>query len=140
MHTTIKSKNYSMDFEFFIIGKIKKKIAYSISDEVGVHYSEVFNVRKFSHNKDYIDEYKKKSEQLANKYQCKEIFGFLYQTDSEGKISAKSCKKIYEFIKNQGEEIPGYYYSAQDLDDKYFREFKKLLKDCVDNNCHLEWY
>lgn len=140
MYTTIKSKNYSADFEYFVISKIKRKIADNISDEVGAHYREAFDIRKFAHNQDYINEYKKKSEQLANKYQCKEIFGFLYQNEVEGKISVKSCKKIYEAIKDLGEDVNGYHYAARDLDDKYFREFKKLLKDCIDNNSHLEWY
>lgn len=66
-----------------------------------------------------------------------DILDFLYAPDCGGKISYKTCKKIYELIKDTDCKYCLRYaaYSHNDWAD-----FKQLLKECYSHRASLVWY
>jgi hypothetical protein len=47
------------------------------------------------------------------------------------------CEKIYEVIKDYDDNV--LYGYAGRPDCAKFKDFKKIVKDCVDNKCSMTW-
>lgn len=68
-----------------------------------------------------------------------DIINFLFASDCEGKISYKTCKKIYDLIKNIdfGKKI--FTYAAHS-DGKDYEKFKNFLLECYKYRRNMVWY
>ena len=67
----------------------------------------------------------------------KGIIEFLYAPDCEYKLTYGKCKRLYEAIKDYDDNIL-YGYAGRD-DCAKFKDFKKILKDCADNQISMRW-
>jgi hypothetical protein len=66
------------------------------------------------------------------------ILDFLYASDCEGKLSAKHCRRIYNVIKDYDDDVLYGYCGRPDC--AKFKDFKAIVKDCVDHNIQMRWW
>lgn len=131
---TGKSSKIELSGGYGMLLTIRELVAKAFDKELGEHYATLrFTIGDF----EKFDEITNKI--LSNKRFNNEdvdVIDFLFATDCGGKINYKTCKKIYELIKNIKVDVVLRYrfYSNNDLED-----FKQLLKDCYSNRCNLTW-
>ena len=66
------------------------------------------------------------------------IIEFLFACDCDGKLSYEGCKRLYELIKDYGNNNEKYGYTELD-DCATFADFKEIVKDCSENHWTMEW-
>lgn len=143
MGVTINSKNKSIDLGYIGFNRLRKKIAELINEEIAEHYNKceesafIFDDNK---REEFFKKYNLETERLDKKYDYKYnyILHFLYACDCEATIKVDVCKELYELIKDYDDEIC-YGYSGR-KDCAMFKDFKELVKDCIDNNEPMEWF
>ena len=126
----------SYDMGYITFHRLRTDIAYAISKEFGDHYAEM---PKACAKIIDVDSYNKRTEMLIKKYHCKERFlDFLYQNDTDGKLSPFKCKALLDGIQSiENDNLYGYTaYPAQCMTLKKFRE---LLSECFTRRCYLVW-
>lgn len=121
---------------------IRTKIALAFDKELGECYSTLVQCY-LSGNDDVVDEWKRKFNKILKnerfKTEDKDILNFLLASDCEGKISYKTCGKIYNLIKDI--EAPNlrlrYSFYSNEND---WKDFKTLLKECYSHRAYMVWY
>lgn len=131
-----------MDLGYGGFMRLRTKIAELVGDDVGEHYRKLVTAPSSIFEKDheaFFDAYDKKIAELTEKYSSKlrYIFDFLYASDCEAEISLEVCKELYEVIKDYDDDHPYGYYGRPDC--AMFKDFKEIIKDCIDNECDLRW-
>lgn len=126
----------SLDGGYGMLLLIREEVAKAWDKEFGKHYA---TLRYCIINEDYKRFDKKANEILKCerfKKEDEDIIDFLYASDCGGQISYKTCKKIYELIKDTNCEYCLRYaaYSNNDWED-----FKQLLKECYSHRSNLVW-
>lgn len=76
------------------------------------------------------------SVKLGDEYDC--IFEFLYASDCNGKISYKTSKEIWKYIKDYDDNVR-YGYSGRP-DCAMFKDFKEIIKSSMEKRCIVEWW
>ena len=131
---TGKSSKIELSGGYGMLLTIRELVAKAFDKEFGEHYA------RLRHTIDDIEDFDKTTNEILSHSRFKDedadIIDFLFASDCGGKINYKTCKKIYELIKNiKGNVVLRYrYYSNNDWED-----FKQLLKDCYSNKCNLTW-
>jgi hypothetical protein len=143
MGVTIHSKNNSLDLGYMGFNRLRTKIAELINDEILEHYKKCEDSMAFfdeSKKKEFFKKYNAKTKRLDKKYDYKynSVLHFLYACDCEAIMDVDVCKGIFEIIKDYDDDIL-YGYSGR-KDCTMFKNFKELVKDCVDNNESMRWY
>lgn len=141
MGFTICANNGSKIFDGGMGGfmSLRTNIALAFDKEFGEHY---FTLRKCIYEEDY-----KLFDQVTNKILSNErfkqededIIEFLFASDCGGVISHKTCKKIYDLIKDIdfGNQIFTYgFYS----DGKDYEHFKEFLLECYKYRRKMRWF
>lgn len=132
MGICLYNKEYEMDMGYFTFAQLRTIIAKLLNKEFGENYSLL---RKCIAEKDF-----KENDKIANsliaKYNLDEdVVGFLYQSDCSGKITYKTCRKIYKLIKDYDDNFMyGYVHSNHS-----FSYFKEMIKNCADKRRMLFW-
>lgn len=67
-----------------------------------------------------------------------DILDFLFMSDCEGKISAKTCKKIYDLIKDVDFGGRIFTYTAHS-DHKDYEHLKEFLLECSKKRACMRW-
>ena len=142
MGVTIESKNYSIDMGYGGFINLRTKVAELAADDIGEHYKKLekgmflFGEVK----KKFFEEYDKKTAELDEKYnhEFNAVLHFLYASDCGAVMPLDVCEKIYEVIKDYDDDV--LYGYAGKPDCAKFKDFKELVKDCIDNNCSMEWW
>ncbi len=88
----------------------------------------------------------KKNDQIADTIitqkhldrEYKDVLDFLYMPDSEGSISYKTCKKIYDLIKDVDFGSKEFRYAAYSNND--YKDFKEFLKECWSKKRKMRWF
>ncbi|PWL51806.1 MAG: hypothetical protein DBY38_12740 [Clostridium cadaveris] len=143
MGVTIRSKNKSIDLGYFGFRRLRIKVAELTNFEIEEHYryleqgTYIFNEKA---REIFFKKYDSKIMELDKKYNYKysSILNFLYSSDCEAVIEVDNCKDIYEIIKDYDDDVCYGYCGREDC--AMFKDFKELVKDCVDNNEPMEWY
>ena len=140
MGVTIHSKNYSIDMGSGDFFELRTKIAELTTPDIYEHYKALTNyfACTLEEKKIFFDDYNKKIEMLDKKYNGKysDILDFLYETDCGGNISNNVCISLWNIIKDYENETIKYGYIGRQTT---FNDFKKLVKDCIDNKTNLIW-
>jgi Txe/YoeB family toxin of Txe-Axe toxin-antitoxin module len=139
MGITLKSNGskISLDGGYSMLYKIRCRIALAWDKEFGEHYAKLPTLYC---NEDFKEFDKKTNKILQNerfKNEDSDLLEFLFASDCEGKCRPKTCKKIYDLIKNIHEEnlqLRYAFYSKNDWED-----FKQLLLDCYSHRANLTW-
>lgn len=143
MGVTINSKNKSIDLGYFGFNRLRTKIAGLINNEISKHYIECDKATCiFDDNKraEFFAKYNAETERLDKKYDYKynSVLHFLYACDCGATMEVDVCKEIYELIKDYDDNIQYGYTGRKDC--AMFKDFKELVKDCIDNKEPMEWY
>lgn len=141
MGVTISSKNHSIDMGYFGFNSLRTKVAELTAPDICEHYKGLTLAPMLGEaRKSYFDAYNKKTNELNEKYDGKYLYvlHFLYASDCGAEMPPDVCEKIYEVIKDYDDDIL-YGYSGRP-DCAKFKDFKEIVKNCIDNNCSMEWY
>ena len=125
-----------LDGGYSILIKIRTRVANAFDKEFGEHYKTLFDCYDNADFKAFNAKTRKILSDDRFKDEDKDIVEFLFASDCEGSISYKTCKKIYELIKDNNEPAQLRYalYSDNDWED-----FKQLLKECYSHRSKMYW-
>ena len=128
--------------------RLRTRIAQIYNEDLGELYDELGNFSKmderkkelglsYDDEKGYYDDYNSRLNDLVNKLELDvDILNFLYAPDCEGKASSKTCKKLYDLIKEvQSDTVYGYAHAYMT-----WEQFKELLWNCARKRRQLKWY
>lgn len=90
----------------------------------------------------YTSEWEKAINNIIAKKQFpdedEDILDFFFSSDCGGSISHKTCKKIYDLIKDIN--FAGYIFTYSAYSDgKDYEHFKDFLKTCYSKRCRMKW-
>lgn len=142
MGVTIESEHYSIDLGYGGFANIRMKVAELTAPDIFEHY-KYLNKGMFlsgKERKEFFEEYDKKIMELDEKYQEKKsnILDFLYSCDAGAVMDYHHCIDIYEVIKDYDDNVLYGYVGRPDC--VRFKDFKALVKDCVDTKTSMEWF
>lgn len=142
MGVTIESKNKSIDLGYAGFNNLRTKVAELTAGDIAEHYKKLNDALFLfgDDRKKYFEVYDRKITELSEKHNGEKdgILHFLYASDCEGEMPTEICKQIYEVIKDYDDNICYGYTGRKDC--AMFKDFKDLVKDCVDNNSKMEWW
>lgn len=141
MGLTIDSKHHSVDMGYFGFNNLRLKVAELTGKEIFEHYKNLENgMRLFEEEREeFFEKYNKKISEIQEKFNVPgEILDFLYAPDCNGSISPEACKKIWEVIKDYDDNILYGYIGRPDC--AKFKDFKEIVRDCIENQCKLKWF
>lgn len=141
MGYTITATNSNYDFSggYGQFKDLRENIALAFDKEFGRHYQTL----GFCHSKDTIKLFNDKANKILQddrfKDEDEDIISFLFAPDCDGSISYKTCKKIYDLIKDK--DYKGQYlnYIAWS-DGNDYEKFKEFLLDCYKHRRKMVWY
>lgn len=140
MGLTISSKNHSIDMGYCGFSRLRTKVAELTGKEIGNHYHKLSDGMLLfrEERKSFFEDYNEKISVLEKKYKIPSgVIDFLYACDADGKLSYGKCRQLYNIIKDYDDDVLYGYYGRNDC--AMFKDFKKIIKDCVENKCKLEW-
>ena len=140
MGVTITATNSSYSFDMGCGGffNLRKNIALALDKDFGENYALIakcYTDNQYTEN-DRAAELIIADKQLDDKYS--DVLDFLYASDEGGKISYKTCRKIYNLIKDMDFGKKCFRYAAHAHND--YEEFKSFLKECVSHRRNMRWY
>lgn len=123
---------------YFMMHSIRKRVAIAMDKEFGEHYETLIRCYK---DEDF-KEFNKKANQMIKEKKLhvdhKDLLDFLFAPDCDGKISHKTCKKIYDLIKDIEEPKLCLRYAIDSDND--WEDFKTLLRECYSHRANMVWY
>lgn len=139
--TAINSE-YSFSGGYGSFAVLRANIAKAWDKEFGEHYE---TLRACFRESDY-DAFNKKTEQILSQERFQEgggkadpdIVEFLFASDCAGSISHKTCKKIYDIIKDIDFHGKIFTY-AMHSDGKDYEHLKDFLLDCYKRRVKARW-
>ena len=139
MGLTLQSKGSQIDLSggYGMFIKIRTRVATAWDKEFGEHYSKLHLI--------WSDEDFKKFDKRTNeilkderfKDEDEDLLDFLFASDCGGNCSYKTCKKIYDLIKDIKDDKLQLRYTIDSKND--WEDFKQLLLDCYSNRTNLTW-
>lgn len=138
MGVSIYATNSTDSFEmggggFF---NLRKNIAYALDPKLGA----VYEIIPFCHSKeDFADHDRRVNKVIADRGLEKDadILDFLYMGDCEGSISYRTCKKIYDLIKDI--DFSGKCFQYAMISDNDYERFKAFLSECYSHRRKMRW-
>lgn len=141
MGVTLESINCSLDFGYGGFNNIRTRVAELAAEDIGEHYKHLSDAPFFEEERKlFFEEYDKKIVEISKAHngEMDGILDFIYASDCDGEMSVDVCKQIYEVIKDYDDKILYGYCGRPDC--AMFKDFKELVKDCVDTDCVMEWH
>jgi len=123
---------YSFSMAYSSFNNLRQKVAMMLDEEFGSNYS---NLRNCYSKEDYVDHDKVANRLISEKSLDEDIVDFLYQSDCDGKISYKTCKKILDLVGDT--EFITCYMGFYDVSQSH--DFQKMLQDCYSHRKSLRW-
>lgn len=132
MGVTINATNstYSFNTGYISFFWFRQKIASCIDKEFGEWYAKQVT----NSNKEVVDKLDELIE--ANNFDDG-LMDFLFQSDCDGSVSYKTCKKIYDVIKDVDFKNEGFRYGTYRHND--WEEFKNFLLECYSHKRKMRW-
>lgn len=117
---------------------LRENIAKAFDAEFGEHYSKLVYCR----SKEDCESFDKTANEILSDERFndedEDIIEFLFANDCEGSISHKTCKKIYDLIKDIDFKGEIFTYGAHS-DGKDYEHFKAFLLECYSNRRKMRW-
>lgn len=141
MGVTITATNSSRDFDMGAGGffSLRTNIAKAFDAEFGEHYDTLSRIWRHED----CEAFDKKTEEILKHSRFKsedaDIVEFLFMSDCDGSISHKTCKKIYDLIKDIDFGNRIFVYAAHS-DGKDYEYFKEFLLECYKHRRKMRWY
>ncbi len=141
MGVTIDSENCSIDLGYGGFSNLRTKVAELTAPDIYNHYKKLEKGMFLTGTKKeaFFKDYNMEIQRLSEKYNGEKdnIFDFLYASDCDGEMDVEHCKSIYEVIKGYDDEICYGYCGRPDC--AMFKDFKELVKDCINTNTSMNW-
>lgn len=144
MGVTVKCKKtgYSIDLGYSGFFRLRSKVAWLYSEEFGKHYAELFAVKTIEmdakEREAWYEAYDNKTINLIQSGHLDiKIADFCYQSDTVGEIRYGACKNILKAIGEYDDDVLYGYCGRADC--AKFRDFKRILQECVNNKSSLVW-
>lgn len=140
MGVFISATNSTYEFNMGYGGffDLRRNIASAIDRELGELYSQLV---QYKDQEDYYEKNRLVEEIIDTKNletNYSDILDFLYMSDCDGQISHRTCKNIYDLIKDIDFEDQIFQYSSIAKND--YEEFKKFLLECYSKRRLMRWY
>lgn len=120
---------------------LRTKVAELCSPEFGEHYKTLDDGFRLC-GEPRREFFKKFDEETARLIKEKKVHykvaSFCLQPDCDGKVGYGACKIIYEHIKDYDDDILYGYCGRPDC--AMFKDFKEIVKQCIDLKCDLVWH
>lgn len=133
---TSRKSDYSFDMGYGGFHDLRASIASAWDKELGEAYDNmtmaILNPSEYNERINRIitnDRFKDEDE---------DILDFLFQSDSNGKCGYKTCRKLYNLIKDIDFEGKIFIYSAYS-DGKDYEYLKLFLKECYQKRRIMIW-
>lgn len=141
MGVTIDSENCSIDLGYGGFIRLRRKVAELAAPDIHEHYVKLERGMFLcgAEKEKFFKDYNEKIQQLSKKYNGKKdnILDFLYACDCGGEMDVEHCISIYVAIKDYDDDICYGYCGKPDC--AMFKDFKELVKDCIDTNTPMKW-
>ena len=140
MGFTITATNSKHDFYGGMGGfrNLRVNIAKAWDKEFGEHYETLIRC----HCKKEYEAFNEKANRILSndrfRQEDEDIIDFLFACDCDGSISYKTCKKIYDIIKDIDFSGEIFTYSAYS-DGNDYEYFKEFLLDCYKRRAKMIW-
>lgn len=126
--------------------RFREKVAYLVNDGFGAHYAKLsLLAREFAFGSDSdrckqaYDEFDRETDELVEKLKIsRHIVHFLFQADTDGKLSVKVCKRVYAVIKDHDDDVVYGYKKREPCTT--FGDLKALFKECCETRSSLIWH
>lgn len=142
MGITIRANGVLRSFycSYFGFKRLRDNVAKVFDEDFGLIYSDVLlsmlNPEDWKKRLNNILELKNKTGEIKD---CdNDILDFLFERDCEGKAGYKTCKKIYDLIKDVDFTGKVFTYAAYS-DGKDYEYFKEFLKECYSKRATMRW-
>lgn len=141
MGLTITAKNEEMSFDMSASGffRLRYNIALAYDKEFAKQYEQILYCHTPEDYKQFNDKVNKILSDDRFSDDDEDLLNFFFMSDCNGKISYKTCRKIYELIKDIDFTGKTIVYSAYS-DGKDYEHFKKFLKNCYSHRKNMIWY
>lgn len=139
VYLTANNSKYSFKMSYIGFHHLRKSIAELLDPEFGELYHEMV---ASIFMKDKIEAETKLTKILADREKFPdEILYFLMEPDTGGSVSYRTCKKIYDLIKDVdfGNNRFQYVCNSDSVVSDY-ELFKKFLKDCYSHHRNMKWF
>lgn len=113
---------------------MRRNIALALDKEFGEHYGTIIFCYS---NEDYRWFERVANKMIARKKLDEDVLDFLFQGDCSGSVTHKTCKKIYDLIKDIDFGKKGFRYGAYQHND--YDEFKEFLLECYRHRRKMRW-
>lgn len=134
---TNESRSFYMGYGGFIA--LRNNIALAFNKKFGEHY-KTLPFCCFSQSG--IEAYDKMANQIIETEHLEkkgaDVLDFLYASDCGGKVGYKTCKKIYDLIKDIDFGGKIFTYAAYS-DGKDYEHFKEFLLNCYKHRRNMRW-
>lgn len=133
---TANNSEYSFDMGYGSFYNLRKNIALVYNAKFGENYANL----AYCHSKDEYEANDRAANWIIKDQHLEDddIIDFLYQSDCEGRISYRTCGKIYQLIKDL--DFSGcrlVYATVSDGND--YEHFKDFLKECYSHRRNMYW-
>lgn len=133
-------KGSSIDMGYFGFKRLRDKISELYGGEWWEHCQvlEQNMVKVFAHDNEWLDAYDAETERLIrDKVVPVKFVDFIMQCDCGGSIHYGACKLILKVIGDYDDDLI-YGYAGRENPAR-FKDFKRLLEECVEKKCDLVW-
>lgn len=140
MGITLESKNFSINMGYAGFFNLRAKVAELTGKAIGQHYNTLRNVmfEPEEEKERLLDIHYRKTDDLANSLKIPQgVIDFIYASYDGGKLIPSRCKQIYKVIENYDDNVCYGYCCTEDC--AMFKDFKQIIKDCIDNTYSMEW-
>lgn len=134
---TCKKTNDTIDMGSGGFMRLRRKVSDLCGEPWASHYRELTD--NWNHPVGWYEEFDSKTMELLNK-KCVSIkvVDFLLQSDCGGSIRYGACKQILKVIGDYDDSILYGYAGLPDC--ARFKDFKRILTQCVEHKCNLVWF
>lgn len=141
MGLSIYANGIKRTFECSYIGflNLRENIAKALDTDFYAIYSQrfmaVMQPKEWEKHLNNVLSHKEETGEIKD---SDDVLDFLFESDCNGKVSYKTCRKIYDLIKDIDFGNRIFTYQAYS-DGKDYEYFKKFLKDCYSKRASMRW-
>ena len=125
----------SMDLGYIGFNRLRRKIAELAGEPFLSHYAKLDNLL-FGTEKDFQAFDLVTARMFWTGEVSPHVIEFCMQSDCGGFVTWRTCRKLLKIIGDYDDEL-AYGYAARP--NSGFKDFKRILEDCVKRKCSMRW-
>ena len=124
-----------MDLGYIGFNRLRRKIAELVGEPFLSHYAKLDNLL-FGTEKDFQAFDLVTARMFWTGEVSPHVIEFCMQSDCGGFVTWRACRKLLKIIGDYDDEL-AYGYAARP--NSGFKDFKRILADCVKHKCSMRW-